>query len=117
MFINNFKYKITRAKIIKIIYMHERMIKRKEYKYEIPKDDPFGIETSNIFTYDDDKEVTDWIYDYRLIIEYTYKNVKYQKEISLDGCWHYLKVNKKIKIYFERKNPNNVSVFSNLFFM
>ena len=37
MFISRFKYKIEKAKIIKIIYCNEHVIREKEYEKEIEK--------------------------------------------------------------------------------
>lgn len=48
MFINNFKYKIVKAKIIKVVYCHERLVHGKEYEkeYELQHNhmsDPFNV--------------------------------------------------------------------------
>lgn len=94
------------------------MIQGRDYEYEIlsdPFSDQLGFKRSDVFRYYDKhdmfgnyREVTKWIYDYKLVIEYTYKNIKYQKEIIMENSSLYLDVNKKIQIYFRRKNPNNV---------
>lgn len=114
MFINNFKYKIGKAKIIKILYQHERLILGKDYDISFSRDS-FGVQSSSSFrVYDkhdslgDYREVIRWLYDYIIVVEYTYNDIIYQEKITIENTSRYLDENKTVKVYFERKNPSNV---------
>lgn len=119
MFINNFKYKIGKAKIIKILYKHGNLIQGKDYENKVHNSpflgDPFGFQSSSSFrvydkhdSFGDYREVTHWLYDYMIVVEYTYNNITYQEKITIENTSRYLNENKTVKVYFERKNPSNV---------
>lgn len=123
MFISRFKYKIEKAKIIKIIYCNEHVIREKEYQKEMENIldpfranlDPFSTTPTTSFHFYDKhdsfgnyRNITYIFYDYKMIVEYSFKNITYRKEIVVSGISRVFKENKNIKVYFERKNPNIV---------
>ena len=117
MFINNFKYKIAKAKIVKIIYCYERSFIDKEYDPRDMIDHPFDVVLKNPFGYYDKhdsrgdyREMIRWIYDYKILVEYVYNNKIYQNEITIKNTFRILNENKTVKIFFERKNPDNVYI-------
>jgi len=123
MFINNFKYKIVKAKIIKVVYCHEHLAYGKEYEkdYELYRNttlDPFNV-TSTSYpmqfydkhdSFDDYRDVIWASYDYKIVIEYCFNNITYKNEIIINNTSHIFKENKTVKVYFDRKNPNNVYI-------
>lgn len=120
MFINNFKYKIAKARIIKVIYRHERTVYGKEYD-DSQRDsisEPFGVSSSNISfrVYDkhdflgDYRDVIWFMYDYKIVVEYCFNGTTYKKEIIVDNTSRTFEENQFVKVYFERKNPNNVYI-------
>lgn len=120
MFINIFKYKIVRAKIIKVVYRHERMIYGKEYddKQQNSISAPFNV-SSPVFpfrvydkhdSFGDYREVTWFLYDYKMVVEYYFNGTTYQKDIIIDNTFRSFEENETVKVYFERKNPDNVYI-------
>ncbi len=114
MFINNFKFKIVKARIIKILYCYERSFLSKDYDPRSTIDDPFGLTPTSPFGYYDKhdsfgdyREETKWIYDYSILIEYVYDNKTYTKEININNTFRIFNEGKRIKIFVERKNPVN----------
>ena len=122
MFINIFKYKLAKAKIIKILDCHERSFIDRDYAPEHMTDDPFGI-NSKTTSWDYDKhdsfgyyrETTRWIYDYSILIEYVYANKTYTKEICVNNTFLIFNEGKTIKVAVERNNPYNANYLRSIF--
>ena len=122
MFINIFKYKLMKAKIIKILYCYERSFIDRDYAPERMTDDPFGINPKTIF-WDYDKhdsvgyyrEKTRWIFDYSILIEYVYDNKTYTKKMYVNNTFRILNEGKTIKVLVERNNPYNVNYLGSIF--
>ena len=109
-FINFLKYRITIARVIKVIYRHEYQTELSEY---IPND-PFSFSTTNYdrysqgFRHDDCyREIVTHIFDYTLLVEFNHNKKQYQTIIELKNSLNFLNENSRIIIYYERKNPNN----------
>ena len=61
-------------------------------------------------SFGDYREVTWFLYDYKMVVEYYFNGTTYQKDIIIDNTIRSFEENETVKVYFERKNPDNVYI-------
>ena len=47
---------------------------------------------------------------YKMVVEYYFNGTTYQKDIIIDNTFRSFEENETVKVYFERKNPDNVYI-------
>ena len=50
------------------------------------------------------------MYNFKIVVEYCFNGTTYKKEIIVDNTSRTFEENQFVKVYFERKNPNNVYI-------
>ena len=48
--------------------------------------------------------------DYKIVVEYCFNGTTYRKELIVINTSRTFDENKYVRVYFERKNPNNVYI-------
>ena len=87
------------ARIIKVVYRHERTVYGKEYDDSPSSNISFRVYDKHD-SLGDYRDVIWFMYDYKIVVEYCFNGTTYQKEIIVDNTSRTFEENQFVKVYF-----------------